>query len=223
MVLCMYSQWMDLGTTAMASLSNQPPVIHLGEEFVNQAHDAPGSERITNHNDRARNLTHLEMNSDENTDQLSVLRRVIQRQRYIYRYILDRYRNRSHYGFLLLEISSFIGIVFNILSLALAGYGTIFTVISTIAVAMISIGIKLLNRLYPEIEMSHINTYLKRLKVYMIKLSDHSWKPKPRQMQAIEVLLKSAPLISMREQRLADKSFKDYLKQSTIEPPDESV
>ena len=163
------------------------------------------------------------MESGENLNQLSVLRRIIQHQRYMYSFILDRYRTRSHYGFAMLEISSFIGSVLNILSLVIDDFGTGFTVISTITIALIGIGIKLLNRLYPEKEMSNIATYLKRLKVYMIKLCDHSWVPKPKQLQRIEALLRNAPLISIREQELATKSFKEFLKRTTVESTDESV
>lgn len=123
----------------------------------------------------------------------------------------------------MLEISSFIGSVLNILSLVIDDFGTGFTVISTITIALIGIGIKLLNRLYPEKEMSNIATYLKRLKVYMIKLCDHSWVPKPKQLQRIEALLRNAPLISIREQELATKSFKEFLKRTTVESTDESV
>lgn len=166
------------------------------------------------------NLNHANDNGGVPTGQRTGLwswRRAVHQQRYIYRYVLDAYRARSHAAYIMLEVSSFLSALLTLLSLFTGQFGNGFTVSSAIITALIGVAIKILQRLYPEEELGRLNAYLKRLKMFLVKLSNPDWTPKPRQLQQLDILLKSAPTISIREQEEALHSYRQFLKHSASE------
>lgn len=148
---------------------------------------------------------------DITPDRLRTLRDAIHRQLYIYRYVLDRYRHRSHAGYIMLEVSSFISSVLTLLSLFTPTGGAL-TIVSAIATALIGVCIKILQRLYPEEEMSRLNTHQKRLRIYLSKLTNVAWRPKSSQLQQIELLLQLGPTIPLHLHEQAANSCETYPK-----------
>lgn len=148
---------------------------------------------------------------EPNPDRLRALRDAVHRQVYIYRYALDQYRRRSHVGYVMLEVSSFISSFLNLLSLFTSDNGAL-TIVSAVATALIGIFIKVLQRVYPEEEMSRFSTHQKRLRVYLSKLSNPEWRPKPKQLQQLELLLQLGPNLPLPLYERAANSCEHYPK-----------